>query len=554
MPNLLEKAMDVARQVHFQGGLSEKRHPADGLVDDLLVQSLNDSSQASRYGRSLVGNDESLWADDTQESFADAINNLPTADFEDERDQFLKEHGLLDVEDTYKAERVNNRRTEVLTRRVEGLIYPGTPVVNNFYTTIRQDPDLGFTGQREYVDVVESFNEMGYHAIDIDEGDIPSFSPAFSQDSQRINPRMQMYGIKVEYKSKLRRVFENFAVPDILAMMTVGWSQASAEVRERDATNFLFKKLAPRPILSNKPNADAPLGTASGMSINAYPNGTLDVDRDVPRIIDYMQYQEGLSLANLIMLMPKNAWPFMNMRKGYRRFLGRDGDILHESPQFTEGPRGALNNPGGFPTNAEQYGVKARGVGYSGPAAAAQHLANTRAGESQLASNQMPAGPMPFLPRRVPNLMNEFRLPNSAFGPMSVVLTDYQQADYRYYADDGYNPDAAGSDQAHPLRYDSITGDKRPVMTTDVLIFDGTRPLFFMESVPPTSWDYTNEEWQRSAVVMVEAFSMANRSRGQQAVMLESLVLDDNYTHEPRIDARDLPVTDRGLAGGMSDS
>lgn len=154
----------------------------------------------------------------------------------------------------------------------------------------------------------------------------------------------------------------------------------------------------------------------------------------------------------------------------------------------------------------------------------------------------MAPGPMPFLPRRIPNWMQEFRLPNSAFGPTTAVLTPFAQAQQSYYA------------EGHPLHQDDNVDQARPIMTTDVLIFDGTRPLHFIESVPPTSWDATNEEWGKSMMVMVEGYALANRSRGQQAIKLESMVLDDNYTHEIRLNASDIDITDYPLSRGLQDA
>ena len=540
MPIELKDAVSKAREVHFgvgrDSGNAPGQHAQDGLVEDMLMSALVDGSKSTRSGRAFVSDARGLWDPEADKNFADQIDNLPgSGEPEDQRDKELAEKGLLEFEDQYTAERVNNRKTEVLTRYVENLILYGTPILNNFFQTIRMDAGTSMGQLREFVDVVESFNELGYYPIDRDRGDIRSFTPGFNQTSQRINPRMQMYGVKVEYESRLHRVLENFAISEILAMLSVGWAQASSEARERDASRFLTNYLSPTTALSNLPNSNAPLGQASGIAINGEPNGTLDVDYDVPRIMDFMEYQEGMNTSDLRMLLPRNAWPFFNMRKGYRRFIGRDGEPLYESPEFEEGPRGALNEGGGFPTNTEQYGVSAQGVGYGGPEAAASYLRQSRQSEAGLASSQMASGPQPFLPRRVPNWMNEFRLPNSAFGPMSVVLTPFAQADHRYYA------------EGHELREDDVTGNPRPIMTTDALLFDGTRPLYMIESIPPTSWEATNEEHGKSMVVLVEGYAMANRSRGQQAIKLEGLVLDDNYTHEIRLNANQIKMTDHPL-------
>jgi hypothetical protein len=343
---------------------------------------------------------------------------------------------------------------------------------------------------------------------------------------------MSMYGVKVEYEDKLHRIVDNFDSSEIIAMATVGWAQASAEARERDASTFLFNHLSPQLAMSNSNPDAAPLGSASGVAINTEPNGTLDVDYDVPRIIDFMEHEVGMSLADLRGLLPRNAWPFLNMRKGYRRFLGRDGEPLYESPELEEGPQAALSNVRGN----ERYGTASKGVGFESPAAAAKYLQGTRESEAAQAAEQLAPGPLPFLPRRIPNWMNEFRLPNSAFGPMTLVLTPFAQAEHKYYPPN------------HPLRNDDRTGNKRPVMTTDFLIFDGTRPLHMIESIPPTSWDATNEQYNKSMMIMVEGFALANRSRGEQAIKLEGMVLDDNYTHELRVEADKLDVTDHPMS------
>lgn len=542
----LDDAVEKAREVHYGSGDSAQRkgdHAADGLVEDMLMSALLDSNKSTRKGRALVSDAQDLWDPGAEDEIASKISQLDGINEpQDETEQLLADNGLMEFNDQYTAERIRNRKTEVLTRHVENLVVHGTPILDNFFQTIQMDTGTSLGQLREIVDVVESFNQMGYYPIDMDRGDIRSFKPGFTQASERINPRRAMYGVKVEYENRLHRVLENFAISEILAMLTVAWAQASSETRERDASNFLNSHLNPTTALSNVDGANAPLGQASGMAINGEQNGTLDVDYDVPRIIDFMEYEVGMSTQDLRMLLPRNAWPFLNMRKGYRRFIGRDGQPLYESPSYEEGPNAALSEEGGYGMDGERYGLNAQGVGFSGPGAAANYLSQTRESEAARAAGQGAPGPLPFLPRRIPNRMNEFRLPNSAFGPTTVVLSPFIEAEQRYYAD------------GHPLRDDDQSGNPRPIMTTDITLFDGTRPLYMMEIVPPTSWDATNEEHGKSMMVMVEGYAMANRARGQQAITLEGMVLDDNYTHEIRLNAENIPVTDEPLNGGNSQS
>lgn len=532
-----ETVMDRARRVWF-GDSNEQVHAGDDIVEDALVAELTSDSGATRRGRALAGSSRGLWDPKVEDQIGEKLDQIPGFDEpEDEADKIAQEYGAMGFADTYSGERVNNRKSEVLSRYTEMVIGYGTPILNSFFTKQRLDVGTGLSGLREIVDVVEQMDEMGYYPVDMDRGEIRTFRPSSSQVSQRINPQMSMYGVQLEYENKLNRVFENFSVGQILAMATLGWAQASQEVRERDASRYLTDYLNPTTALSNKEGANAPLGQASGVAINGTPNGTLDTDYDVPRIMDFMLHEVGMNIDQLQALLPQDAWSALNMRKGYRRFVGRDGAPLYESPNFEEGPRGAFSSGenNAYGTNPEQYGISARGAGFAGPAGAANFLQRSREAEGQQVASQMPAGPFAFLPKRIPNLMNEFTLPTSAFGNLSVTLTPFETTEEMLYR------------EGHNLRNDDVTNKPRSVKTTDMLLFDGTRPLYMIESIPPTSWDATNELYRTSTVVMVEAYALANRSRGEQAIKLEGLVLDDNYTHEIRLAAEQIDVTNNPL-------
>jgi hypothetical protein len=242
-----------------------------------------------------------------------------------------------------------------------------------------------------------------------------------------------------------------------------------------------------------------------------------------------------MSTDNLIMLLPRNAWSFMNMRKGYRRLLGEDGEPLYQRPDIQQGPRPAM-------WDDEKYGIRNQQVGFQTPSAAANYIQGSREARAANASEQMAPGPYPYLPTNMPNWMNVYMLPNSAFGPMRVVLTPFAQSTHKFYAAD------------HPLAKDDQTGRPRPVPTTDMLLFDGNHPLYLVETVPPTSWTATEELHRKSTVVMVEGYAMANAVRGQQAVEINGAVLDHNWTHDLELDAAKVEWnTDHPLAGGLSD-
>jgi len=121
------------------------------------------------------------------------------------------------------------------------------------------------------------------------------------------------------------------------------------------------------------------------------------------------------------------------------------------------------------------------------------------------------------------------------------VLSPYVQAAHKFYA------------EGHKLRNDDVTGKPRPVLVTDILLFDGNHPLYLIETIPPTSWTATNEEYRKSTVIMVEAYAMANSARGQQATLIKGAVADHNFTHDLYLNARDVEISDQPLAGGLTD-
>lgn len=525
-----------AKQVHYgqmDSGLPG-RHVADGLVQDLLFDALVNPHGATRSAQSSLETSRGLWDNKADDRLADHLNKIYTEDNSSPEEGTLEarlaEAEFVQYADQYTAERVRNMKQEVLSRFVVGLIAPQTNIVNNFFTTIRADGAESIGQLREFVSVVEAYSDWEYFQIDPNRGDIPSLETNFTQISERINPQMAMYGVKIEYENFLNRVLQNTHIAEVLAMMTVGWSKASAMQREHDASKFLTNYLAPGIAFDNNDAGASALGQLSGVAINGTQNGTFDLDHDFPHLLDYMENDLQMSTDNLIMLLPRNAWPFMNMRKGYRRFLGLDGAPLYQRPQFTAGPKPAL-------ADDDRYGIRIKGVGFT-PQSGAKYLTGTRQGNAAQTANSMVPGPMPFLPESVPNWMNTFVLPNAAFSNMRVVLTPFEQAQHKYYAD------------GHALRNDAFSGNPRAIMTSDMLFFDGNHPMFLIESIPPTSWTASNDEYRTSTAVMVEAYAMANSARGQQACVVKGAVLDDNYTHEIRLQAETIKIGDVPLSGG----
>lgn len=543
----LSAAYKKAREIHFgameDGSQAPGRHKADGMLMDLLADSLLSGSSATRRGRSRGAEARKLWHYDHEADVAKHIDQMTEKsgghEPQDGVDRDLHNSGLVTFEDQYTAERVRNMKTEVLSRHVEGLIMPQTNIVNNFFRTIRADGGETLGQFREMVTHVEVLSDWPeYYEIDPDRGDIPSLEIGMTQYSERVNPMMRMYGVKLEYENYFKRVLRSMHIADWLAMVSVGWAKASAMQREYDASKYLTNYLGPEPVFDNNAGATSALGQLTGVGINGKQNGTFSLDYDFPRLLDYMQHELQMSTDNLIMLLPKNAWAFMNTRQGYRRFLGTDRQPLYQSPNFTSGPQGAMQRIEGD----DRYGIRVQGVGYNSPRAAAEYLAGTPNANAARAAETMPAGPMPFIPAQVPNWQHTFQLPNSAFGPMRVVLTPFAQANHRFYAE---NAD---------IRNDDVTEKPRPVMTTDMLFFDGNRPMYMIESIPPTSWTASNEEFRKSVLVMVEGYAMANAARGQQACTVNGAVLDHEFTHDLWLDATKVKITDKPMGDGLTNN
>lgn len=533
----LDDGRRIAREIHFHrdAAASAGIHVADGLVSDLLFSALVGDAGTSRAARAVMADSRGLWDPRADQTLADRINKVyqDETDPTDEADKRLVDAGLMSFTDQYTAERVGNVKTEVLTRHVTGLIVPQTTIVNNFFSTVRADAGDSIGQLKEFVTAVEVFSDWDYFEIDPNRGDIKSIDTNFAQYAERVNTRMAMYGVKVEYENFLHRVLPNMHVAEIMAMLTVGWAKASAMQREYDASKFLTNFLSPEVAFDNNVNGVSALGQLTGIGINGVQNGTFNLDYDFPRLLDYMEQDLGMRTDNLIMLLPRNAWAFMNTRKGYRRFLGLDGQPLYQRPSFEAGPKGAL-------ADDERYGIRTQGVGYKTPSQAANYLTGTRLGNAARAAEGNVAGPNPWLPLSIPNAMNAFMLPNTAFGPMRVVLTPFEQAKHRFYA------------SGHALRNDGVTNQPRPIMTTDILFFDGSRPMHLIETIPPTSWTASNAEYRKSMVVMVEAYALANSARGQQACTIKGAVLDHNWQHDLWLDAATQKVTDTPLNGGLA--
>lgn len=534
----LAEAKNKARELYFgqydDASKVPGQHAAEGPIAAMLLDSLVSSAASTRLGRTRAANGRDLWDPRKDLTLVDNVNklkdsvevNLSTEEL------LLRDSGLLQFDDQFTAERVRDLRTEVLTMYSVGLISPQTNIVNNFFRTIQADAGDTLSGIKEYINMVETYSDFEYYQIDPQRGDIRSIDVNRTTASDRINPHMAMYGVKVEYENFLYRVLANTNIADLIAMTVVGWSKASAMAREFDASTYLTNYIDPTPIFDNNRGGVSALGQLSGVGINGIQNGTFDPDYDFPRMQAYMEDNLQMQTNNLIMLMPRNGWPFMSMRKGYHRFLTADGSPIYQRPTVTQGPREAL--PG-----ADRYGLRIKGVGYNGPDQAREYL--TGGGEAlagRLAGAAVP-GPMPFLPENVPNAMNSFTLPNSLFGGMRVVLSPFISTKHRYYAEET------------ELRFDDVTEEKRAVTTTDIMFFDGNHPLYLIETIPPTSWTATNEEYRKSVLVMVEAYAMANSARGQQAATIKGAVLDDNYKHEIRLDAKDVKITDKPLGDGM---
>lgn len=533
----LSDARSKAREIHGLGRPDANKtpgvHVADSVVSDLLLQALTGRSGASRAAQAAALDARDLWEPANEPELASRINKVYADDYQpqDEADRRLADAGLVNFQDQYTAERVGNMKSEVLTRFVEGLILPQTPIVNNFFRTVTADPEATIGQLKEFVSYVETLSDWEYYEIDPNRGDIRSVELNFTQASERVNTRMAMYGVKVEYENFLHRVLPNMHVSEIFAMLSVGWAKASAFQREFDASKWLSNYLAPEVAFDNADGASSALGQLTGIGMNGVENGTFNMDYDFPRLQDYMEHDLGMRTDNLIMFLPRNAWSFMNTRKGWRRFLGMDDQPLYQRPNFQAAPKSAF-------AEDDRYGIRNQGIGHRNPSQAANYLATSRLGKAARAADGGVPGPNAFLPPTIPNLLNAFTLPNTGFGAMRVVLSPHVDAAVRYYP------------TGHPLRNDDRTGEPRPVMTTDVMFFDGNYPMYLVETIPPTSWTATNDEYRKSMVVMVEAYAMANAARGQQAVVMKNAVLDHNWYHDLTLDADKLKITNTPLSGG----
>jgi hypothetical protein len=346
---------------------------------------------------------------------------------------------------------------------------------------------------------------------------------------------MQMYGAKVEYENYLYRVLPNISVAEVFAMLSVGWAKASALQREYDASMFLSNYLAPAVAFDNNGGPSA-LGQLTGVSLKGIPNGTFNLDYDWPRLTDYMQGELNMRTDNVVALIPRNAWAFMNTKKGWTQFLGLDGSPLYQRPSIQQAPRPVM-------AEVDKYGIRNKGVGFSSAGAAAKFIEGSRESAAAKAAESLLPGVHPFLPESLPNWQNVYTLPNAAFPGMRVVLTPFAQASHRFYAPD------------HPLRLDEITGKPRPMLTTDILLFDANHPLYMIETIPPTSWTATEELHRRSTVVMVEAYAMANSARGQQAVLIKGAVLDHNWsTDRMWMNVKDVVLSETPLGSGLTEN
>lgn len=539
-----QTARAKAREIHFgkyeDGTKAPGRHVADSMVEGLLFDSLTATGSATRAGRSAALQARKYWDPKADTQLADAatksFDGLGVEDLED-MDMDLASAvrgGVVAMDDQYTAERVRNLKTEVLSRFVSGLIAPQTTITKNFFRTIQADAGESLGQLREFVTYVETLSDWTYHMIDPNRGDIKSIEVNIAQYAERVTTYMQMYGAKVEYENYLYRVLPNVSVAEVFAMLSVGWAKASAMQREYDASMFLTNYLAPAVAFDNNGGPSA-LGQMTGVGVKGIQNGSFNPDYDFPRLLDYMQGELNMGTDNVTMLLPRNAWAFINRKRGYSQFLGTDGTPLYQRPNIQGGAR-----PQMMP--ADRYGIQNKGAGFQSAAAAANYVRGTREHAGATAQEALLPGVHPFLPEGMPNMLNEFSLPNAAFPGMKVVLTPFAQANHRFYAD--------GSE----LRNDDQTGRPRPVLTTDILLFDANHPLYLIETIPPTSWTAYNEEYRKSTVVMVEAYAMANSARGQQACLLKGAVIDHHYDIGDRIrfGKEDIQITDVPLGeGGM---
>lgn len=536
-----QTARAKAREIHFgkyeDDAQAPGRHVADSMVESMLFDALTTSGSATRAGRSAALQARKYWDPKLDTDLAakatKSFENVNADDLDEVNPELASaiRGGVVEMTDQYTAERVRNLKTEVLSRFVSGLIVPQTTIVNNFFRTVQADAGESLGALREFVAYVETLSDWTYYQIDPSRGDIRSIEVNIAQYAERVTTLMQMYGAKVEYENYLYRVLPNVSVAEVFAMLSVGWAKASAMQREYDASMFLTNYLDPATAFDNNGGPSA-LGQLSGVGPKGIQNGTFNMDYDFPRLLDYMQGELNMRTDNIIMLLPRNAWPFMNTKRGYKQFLGLDGSPLYQRPNIQGPDKPEMWSP-------DRYGIQVKGTGFQNPGAAANYLRGSREKAGAQGQEALLPGVHPFLPENMPNMLNTFTLPNAAFPGARVVLTPFAQAAHRFYAEDS------------DLRLDDVTGKKRPVLTSDILFFDGNHPLYLIETIPPTSWTATNEEYRKSTVVMVEAYAMANSARGQQACVIRGAVLDHNWTHDVWLNAKDIQTSDQPLGDGL---
>ena len=54
--------------------------------------------------------------------------------------------------------------------------------------------------------------------------------------------------------------------------------------------------------------------------------------------------------------------------------------------------------------------------------------------------------------------------------------------------------------------------------------------MYIVDTVPPTSWHADEDLHRRSTMVMVEGWTLAPSARGEQAVKLQGMVCENDYT------------------------
>lgn len=515
-------------------------HEADTQITDLLYQSLTQSGRATRAMRGANNEALDIWSPKADQFLADKVNIATERKREREKaagTNFaadLQEEFGLNVADQYTGERLQNQKTEVLSRIMVDMRDVQTPILNNFYVSIRTSDDAGTVP--EQVAFYEAVSDWSYHPIDPDRGELKSIEVGINSAAHRVRHVEAMYGVMLEYERFRKRVFQNASLAELFAIVSVGWAKASSRQRELDATKFLTKYIDNTVLFDNSPADSGVLGQTNGIGLNGLPNGSFNMDYDFPMMLDHMISELGMDVSNLKMLLPRGAWHFMNRRKGYSQFLGTDGNAMYQRPNITK-----PSAPAGFPD--DQFGIRYKGTGPRNASAAANFLTGTREANGAAVQNRLISGLYHNLPNSVPNWAAEFQLPNSAFGPMTVVLTPYEQPKHATFPD------------GHPAANDPITGLKRPVTTTDIMIFDGNKPFYIYDSIPATNWHAEEDLHRRSTMVMIEGWHLAATARGQQAVSMKSMVLEDDnrpdFALRATIDSDKLVRSQRPVGDGI---